>query len=354
MGAVKPSKKMGEQTIAFDTLPRVVGAYTIVGKIENEGPLSGSFHQVITDNLWGENSWEKAEAKMMGVAVEEAIKAAGWAKKDVDVFLAGDLLNQNITADYTARKLGLPFLGLFGACSTMAEGLIIASILVDGHFAHRVVASASSHHETAERQFRFPTELGVQRPMSAQWTVTGVGAAAVASPEVVSESDKKSRNRISITHATIGKVIDLGVKDSADMGSAMAPAVTHTILRHLQDLNRTMDDYDLIVSGDLGHVGHKVSQQLLREEGLEPGENYTDCGILIFDQNKQDTHAGGSGCGCSATVLLGHLLKKMQEGVYRRILFVGSGALFSSTSFQQGESIPGIGHAVVLESAYSS
>ncbi|KAB2951723.1 stage V sporulation protein AD [Heliorestis acidaminivorans] len=344
-------KKRGKQTLSFTTTPYIASSYTVVGSKENEGPLQGSFHHVLQDNIWGESSWEKTEAKMMAFAVEEAIKLASWSQVEVDFFLAGDLLNQNITADYTARKVGIPFFGLFGACSTMAEGLILASILIDGAFAHRVVAAASSHHETAERQFRFPTELGVQRPMSAQWTVTGAGAVALASPEGIcnQETHSDSSRQVRITHATIGKVIDLGVRDAADMGSAMAPAVTHTILRHLQDLNRRAEDYDLIVSGDLGLVGHKMSQQLLREEGVDLGPKYSDCGIMIFDPKKQDTHAGGSGCGCSATVVLGPLLKMMKEGLYDRILFVGSGALFSPTSFQQGESIPGIGHAVVLE-----
>lgn len=361
----KPQKKLGEQTYAFTNPPYLAGAFTIAGPMEGAGPLGTTFHQVLSDTQWQEVSWERTEAKMMIAAVEGALAASGWDKKDVDFFMAGDLLNQIITANYSARTLSMPFLGLFGACSTMAEGLALGSMLIDGGFAQRVITAASSHHNTSERQFRFPTELGVQRPMSAQWTVTGVGAAALASHQIpgppaasgtaetkayVEGAGGQSTANIRITHATVGKVLDLGQKDAADLGSAMAPAAAHTILIHLQDTGRSVTDYDLIVTGDLGRVGHEMSMRLMRAEGVDPGSRFTDCGILIYDHQRQDTHAGGSGCGCSAVVLLGHLLKLLNEGVYKRILFVGTGALFSTTSFQQGESIPGIGHGVVLES----
>ncbi|MDD2421188.1 MAG: stage V sporulation protein AD [Heliobacteriaceae bacterium] len=361
----KPEKKVGAQTYVMTDPPYIAGAYTLVGPKEGAGPLGAAFHQVLSEPQWQEPSWERAEAKMMTTAVEAAIAAAGWGIPDVDLFLAGDLLNQIMAANISARSIGIPFFGIFGACSTMAQGLALGAMLLDGGFAHRVVTAASSHHHTAERQYRVPNELGTQRPMTAQWTVTGSGAAALAAGQVpgppagtgtaetqayVEGAGGQSTANIRVTHVTVGKIMDLGQKDAANLGPAMAPAAAHTILTHLQDTGRQVSDYDLIVTGDLGQVGLEMAFQLLRSEGTDPGKRLTDCGVLIYNHERQDTHAGGSGCGCSAVVLLGYLLRLLNEGAYHRILFVGTGALFSPTSFQQGESIPGVAHGIVLES----
>ncbi|MCW2277368.1 stage V sporulation protein AD [Heliophilum fasciatum] len=343
-------KKRGKQTFALAAPPYLAGAYTIAGTKEGEGPLGECFDQLIPDALWGETTWEKTESKLMTTAVRGACQRADWTEGDAELLLAGDLLNQTISANFSARALGIPFFGIFGACSTMAEGLGLGAMLIDGGYVDRLVATASSHHETAERQFRSPNELGVQRPPEAQWTVTGAGAAALASPAVYHHpASLAGRSAVTVTHVTVGKVVDLGVKDAGDMGSAMAPAAAHTILTHLHDTERTVGDYDAIVTGDLGHVGHAACRALMAAEGVVPGERLLDCGVMIFDASRQDTHAGGSGCGCSAVVILSELLRRLRDRCYRRLLFVGTGALFSPMSSQQGESIPAIGHAVVLE-----
>lgn len=331
------TKKVGQQTIAFANPPVIMGAASIVGPKEGQGPLGGNFDVVMEDTLNGEQSWEKAERKMLKEACQLAVKKAGVHAENIDFMMAGDLLNQIISANFTARDLGIPFIGLYGACSTMVEGMFIGSMLIDGGFADHVLAAASSHYDTAERQYRYPTEMGVQRPLTAQWTVTGAGAV------VLGTGGTGPR----VTHATVGKVVDLGIKDGNDMGSAMAPAAADTIIRHFKDTGSKPSDYDLIVTGDLASIGRALTLQLVKQAGYDISKNFTDCGILIFDPT-QDTHAGGSGCGCSAVVLTGYLLKEMQSGKYNRILALGTGALLSPTSMMQGESIPGIGHAVVL------
>jgi stage V sporulation protein AD len=275
---------------------------------------------------------------MMQEAMQGAIQDSSLKKEDIDYMLAGDLLNQIISANFAARTIALPFIGLYGACSTMALSMAMGSMLIDGEFAQRVLVGVSSHHDTAERQYRLPTEQGGQRAMSAQWTVTGAGSLVLA------ESGTGPR----ITAATIGRVIDLGEKDTNNMGAAMAPAVADTILNHMHDLNRKPEDYDLIASGDLGSVGLSLAKEVLKKSGIQTGDQFTDCGVLIYDQS-QDVHAGASGCGCSAVVFAGDIMQKLRSGVYKRVLLVGSGALHSSTSSLQGESIPGIGHAVVIE-----
>ncbi|WP_227766079.1 stage V sporulation protein AD [Zhaonella formicivorans] len=332
------SKKIGKQTIKFANPPYIIASAAIVGPKEGEGPLRNYFDVISDDTYFGQKSWEKAEQFLLEETMKKALQKADLLPEKIDYMLAGDLLNQTISANYTARQLGIPFLGLYGACSTMCESMALAAILVDGGFADYVLAATSSHYSTAERQYRFPTEQGVQRPPSAQRTVTGSGAVVVA------RQGKGPR----ITYATIGKVIDLGMKDANDMGSAMAPAATDTIVRHFEDTGRGPDDYDLIITGDLATIGHALTIQLAKQQGYNLEKNYTDCGILIFDPS-QDTHAGGSGCGCSAVVTAGYLLKEMQNGKYRKILGVGTGALLSPCAVQQGESIPGIGHAVAIE-----
>lgn len=331
------TKKLGQQTIAFVDPPVILATASIVGPKEGQGPLGTQFDMVTQDNLVGEDTWEKAERKMLKESCQMAVKKAKLANRDIDFMMAGDLLNQIISANFTARDMGIPFIGLYGACSTMFEGLALGSMLVDGGYAGHVLVAASSHYDTAERQYRFPTEMGVQRPMTAQWTVTGAGAAVLGG----------QGQGPAITHATIGKVIDLGIKDGNDMGSAMAPAAADTIIQHFEDTGRRPSDYDLIVTGDLASIGRALTEQLVRQAGYDISKNFTDCGILIFDP-AQDTHAGGSGCGCSA-VVLGYLLKEMAAGKFRRILGIGTGALLSPTSSFQGESIPGIGHAVAID-----
>lgn len=332
------TKRTGMQTVVFTNPPVINAMASIVGPKEGQGPLGKTFDKVIDDNLYGEKSWEKAERKLLKEAVEMAIKKANLTAKDMDYLLAGDLLNQLISANFAARDLGIPLIGLYGACSTMFEGMALGAMLVDGGYANHVAFGASSHHDTAERQYRFPTELGVQRPLSAQWTVTGAGAAVLgntgAGPVV--------------THATIGKVIDLGIKDAGDMGSAMAPAAADTICQHFKDTGRTPEDYDLIITGDLASIGKALTQQLVSQNGYDISKIYTDCGILIFDP-AQDTHAGGSGCACSATVFSSYIMDEIKAGKFKRVLALGTGALLSPTSILQGESIPCIAHGAVIE-----
>ncbi|HEX3016001.1 MAG TPA: stage V sporulation protein AD [Desulfobacteria bacterium] len=331
-------KLKGKQTVAFATPPVIVGFGSVVGPMEAQGPLGSCFHKILKDTLDGEQTWEKTESKMLKDAVKMVIAQAQLTDKDINYLLAGDLLNQIISTNYAARDVSVPLIGLYGACSTMALGLALGSMLIDGGYGDRVVAAASSHHDTAERQFRFPTELGSQRQMYAQWTVTGAGATLLA----------KQGYGVKVTHATMGKIVDLGVCDVNNMGAAMAPAITDTIISHFKDLAIDESAYDLVISGDLGQVGLDISKDLLRQAGYQLDKKFTDCGVLIYDPN-QDTHAGGSGCGCSAVVINSHIMQELLAGRLRRVLFVGSGALMSSTSCAQGESIPAIGHAVVLE-----
>ncbi|NPV26262.1 MAG: stage V sporulation protein AD [Firmicutes bacterium] len=334
----QPVKKLGQQTLQFSQPPVIFSTASIVGPMEGEGPFGKSFDYVVEDTLFGESTWEKAERKMLRETVKLALQKVNLQAADLDFMLAGDLLNQIVSANFAARDLAIPFFGLYGACSTMAESLALASILIDGGFAHRVIVAVSSHHDTAERQYRFPTELGVQRSMAAQWTVTGSGAALVV---------KEGPGPV-ITHATIGKVIDLGIKDVNDMGSAMVPAAADTLISHFKDLGRQPGDYDLILTGDLGAVGRELMVELVERAGYRLGDTYTDCGLLIYEQN-QDVHAGGSGCACSAVMLCGPIYKRLMNGDYRRILLIATGALMSPVTAQQGESIPGIAHAVTIE-----
>lgn len=332
------TKKLGKQTIAFTNPPVIIGAGSIVGPKEGQGPLGKEFDTVLPDTLDGEQTWEKAERKMLKASCQMAVQKARLTPQDIDFMMAGDLLNQLISANFTARDMGIPFLGLYGACSTMFEGLAVGSMLVDGGYANHVLTAASSHYDTAERQYRFPTEMGIQRPLTAQWTVTGAGAAVLAA----------AGKGPAVTHITVGKVIDLGISDVNDMGSAMAPAAADTIIQHFKDTGRQPSDYDLIFTGDLASFGRALTEQLVKQAGFDISKNYTDCGVLVFDP-AQDTHAGGSGCGCSAVVLTGYLLKQLTTGKYKRILGVGTGALLSPTSSMQGETIPGIAHAVVID-----
>ena len=328
----------GGHTISLPGGPRVLSWASVVGKKEGQGPLANSFDLVGQEDSFGEKSWEKAETAMQKKALSLALDKAGLAPGAVDCLLAGDLLNQCIGSAFAARDNGLPFLGLYGACSTMAESMALAALLTEGGLVSRAAAVTSSHFCSAERQYRTPLEYGGQRTPTAQWTVTGAGCALVG----------REGNGPRITHVTLGRVTDKGVKDANNMGAAMAPAAADTILSHLASTGRKPSDYDLIVTGDLGALGLDLLGELLREEGLDL-PNLADCGVLIYDRRRQDVHCGGSGCGCSAAVLCGFLLNGLAEGRWRRLLFCGTGALLSPTSTQQGESIPGVCHAVALE-----
>ena len=339
-------KKTGAQTVRLEKKPYIIGRGNVVGKKEGEGPLGACFDESLNDDMYGEKSWEKAESKMLQTAMTKACERAQLKKEDIDIMLSGDLVNQIMSSSFTARNMHIPFLGLYGACSTMTESLLIGSMLIDGEFAGRVLAGASSHFCTAERQFRMPVEHGNQRPPSAQWTATAAGAVVLSEAPLANAAVN-----IRVTDATIGKVIDAGIKDANQMGAAMAPAAVDTLLNHLQDTGRDIDYYDLVVTGDLGYIGKDIMCDLLVDAGLDSKKvfsHYDDCGTLLFSKD-QDVHGGGSGCGCSAAVLTGSLLKKMEQGQYKRILLMSTGALLSTGSPFQGESIPGIAHAAALE-----
>jgi stage V sporulation protein AD len=331
-------KKRGNQSIVFNTPPVVCSWGSVVGPKEGEGPWGDKFDMVLEDYMFGEKTWEQAERKMMEQSIRTALDKKKLVPGDVELLLAGDLLNQIVSSNYAARTLQVPFLGLYGACSTMSEAIIIGAMLMDGGFYERVVAAAGSHHYTSERQFRFPTEQGVQKTPSTQWTVTGVGSVVLQTAGLGPR----------ITCATIGKVIDLGQADPADMGSAMAPAAADTLKIHLDDLARPSDYYDLVVTGDLGSVGMALATELFVKQGICPKPNYSDCGVLIYDDT-QGVNSGGSGCGCAASMLCGPLLQKMVTGEINRLLLIATGALMSPITSYQGESIPGIAHAVALE-----
>lgn len=331
-------KKQGKQSIIFASPPVAAATATIVGPMEGEGLLSGCFDQVMADNLGERESWEKCEAAMLEGAVRIAVGKAGMTLDDIDYILAGDLLNQLMATHFAMRSLARPFLGLYGACSTMAESMIIGATLLDGGFGERVVAVASSHHDAAERQYRFPTELGVQRPPVAQWTVTGAGAVALTA----------SGTGPRVTAATVGRVVDAGLKDPNAMGPAMAPAAADTLWRHIEDTGRQPAYYDLIVTGDLGSVGKTLMIELLAAKGVDIAANYEDCGCMIYS-DEQDPHAGASGCASSAVVFCSYLYPKLAAGTLGKVLVIGTGSLHSPTSYQQKESIPCIAHAVAVE-----
>ena len=332
------NKKLGRQTAALQDPPSVVGSASVVGKKEGEGPLAATFDHISQDDSFGERTWEKAESAMQKLALAAALNKAGLSVSALDYLLAGDLLNQCIGSGFAVRGQDVPFFGLYGACSTMAESLSLAALLLDGGFGVRAAAMTSSHFCSAERQYRTPLEYGGQRTPTAQWTVTGSGCLILA----------REGQGPYVTHVTTGKIVDKGIKDAANMGAAMAPAAYSTISAHFQDTGRKPSDYDLIVTGDLGKLGRDIVADWFHRDGMDL-KNLSDCGTLIYDLEGQDVHCGGSGCGCSAVVLAGFLLDGMKQGRWRRILFCGTGALLSPTSSQQGESIPSICHAVALD-----
>ena len=332
--------KRGKQSFIPPVRPVITTWASIAGKKESEGPLRTYFDKTFHDNHFGQPSWEQAEKQLQQLALETLAKKAGIPKKQFDLVFSGDLLNQCIGSSFTLRNQNIPHLGLYGACSTMAESLLLASMVIGGGYADRVVAMTSSHFASSERQYRFPLAYGGQRTPTAQWTVTGAGAALVSAEGYGPRIDA----------CTVGTVTDLGITDANNMGSAMAPAAFQTIRAHFEDMKTGPEDYDLIVTGDLGQLGKEVLMELARRDGLYLGGRITDCGTLVFDNTKQDVHSGGSGCGCSAITLCGYLLNQLQAGKLKKILFCGTGALLSPTSTQQGLPIPGVCHAVAISS----
>ena len=331
--------RLGRQSFLLPH-PAVITAWaSIAGKKESEGPLSSSFDITIQDTFFGQRTWEQAEKQLQRLTLGKLAEKANMRMTDFDLVFSGDLLNQCIGSSFSLRNTGIPHLGLYGACSTMAESLLLASMTVSGGFSDQVVAMTSSHFASSERQYRFPLGYGGQRTPTAQWTVTGSGAALIC----------RQGNGPKITGCTIGTITDLGVKDANNMGAAMAPAAYATISAHLKDFDRKPEDYDLIVTGDLGQMGKEMLLELAKRDGLSLGGRLEDCGCLIFDRETQDVHSGGSGCGCSAVTLCGYLLNRLNTGKLKSILFCGTGALLSPTSTQQGMPIPGVCHAVVIE-----
>lgn len=329
----------GKSSIEFKHPPKIIGRASVVGKKEGEGPLGDLFDRVEQDPMFGTNTWEEAESQLQKLAAEAAIRNAGLDRSDIRYMLAGDLLGQLIATSFGVMELEIPLFGLYGACSTMGEAMTLGSILVDGGYADRVLSLASSHFASAEKQFRFPLEYGNQRPLSANWTVTGCGAVILS----------KDGEGPKVAGVTTGKIVDMGLKDSMNMGACMAPAAADTICQHLQDFGRKPEDYDKIITGDLGVVGKQLLEEFLSNKGMDISKQHMDCGLEIFDNATQDTHAGGSGCGCSASVLAAYVLPKMMKGEWKRVLFIPTGALLSTVSFNEGQSVPGIAHAVVIE-----
>lgn len=329
----------GAQSIEFEASPYLISSASVVGKKEGEGPLGKMFDLVGEDDLFGADTWEEAESTMQKEACLLAMGKAHISQEQVRFLYGGDLLRQGIATSIGVEELNIPLFGLFGACSTSGEALALASMSVAAGYGEYMLAVTSSHFGSAEKEFRFPLSYANQRPLSAQWTVTGSGAFLVGT----------KRSHVRITGVTVGKIVDYGLKDSQNMGACMAPAACDTIFRNLKDFERTPEDYNRIITGDLGYVGQSILFDLLTGKGYDIKKNHMDCGMTIFDQDKQDTHAGGSGCGCAATTLSAYVLPKLARGEWKRILFVPTGALMSTVSFNEGASVPGIAHAIVLE-----
>lgn len=336
---MKTNNKQGKQSFILPNKPVISSWASVAGKKESQGPLSSCFDYTSQDTSFGEKSWEQAENRMQQLALEFLAQKAKMKKEEFSLVYSGDLLNQCISSSFSLNNTGIPHLGLYGACSTMAESLLLAAMTVDGGYNDKVAAMTSSHFASSERQYRFPLGYGGQRTPTAQWTVTGAGAALVCS----------SGSGPRIDSCTIGTVSEMGVKDANNMGAAMAPAAYETIKAHLQDMKRKASDFDMIVTGDLGLLGKQLVLELARQDGLSLEGKLDDCGCMVYDLESQDVHCGGSGCGCSAITLCGYLLDKLNSGKMKRILFCGTGALLSPTSTQQGLSIPGTCHAVSIE-----
>ncbi len=331
-------KRNGRQTVKIMNPVSIVSSASIVGPKEGQGPLRMYFDEIIEDELWGEKSWEKAESKLLRETFAKILNKGKKTPDEISYIIAGDLLNQCISAHFGLRESGIPVFGIYGACSTMTESMSLGAMLVDGGFADNVVCITSSHFCSAEKQFRFPLELGSQRPPTAQWTVTGAGGVMLSNQGTGPY----------IRYVTTGKIVDMGIKDANNMGGAMAPAAVDTIMTHFEDTGLQPEYYDLILTGDLGAVGSRICEELLADQGYDIKERFNDCGLMIYDRKKQDAHAGGSGCGCSATVFASYVYSEIQKGNLNNVLFIATGALLSTTSAQQGESIPCIAHAVSI------
>lgn len=336
---------VGKQSIRFSTPPAIISRCSIVGEMEGEGPLASYFDEIEPDPTFGQESWELGEAEMVRRTVSKAIAKSGIATEDIRYIFGGDLQNQLVGTTFGLKEFNIPLFGLYGACSTCGESLSLAAMTVAAGYAKHVVAVTSSHYGSAEKQFRFPLEYGNQRPLSATWTVTGSGAFVLEAASKEQPLEQYPR----IMGITTGKVIDYGVRDSMNMGACMAPAAADVIYQCLEDFGVKPEYFDRIVTGDLGKVGTEILLKLLRDNGYEIGKQHMDCGVEIFSNQEQDTHSGGSGCGCSAATLAGYLLNRLEAKEWHRILFVPTGALLSPISFNEGESIPGIAHAVIIE-----
>lgn len=333
-------QQKGRQSLAFDNPPCIRSAASVVGQKEGEGPLQAFFDRIIEDPMVGRESWEEGESELIRQACQLVIEKSGLKRQDIRYVFAGDLLGQLIASTFGIKDMDIPLFGLYGACSTVGEALSLGAMTVAAGYAHNVLAAASSHFGSAEKQFRFPLEYGNQRPLSATWTVTGSGAFVLSDdPE----------GEIVIPGITTGTVTDYGVRDSMNMGAAMAPAAAAVIYQNLQDFGRKPKDYDRIVTGDLGKVGKGILIKLLNDNGYDILDEHMDCGIEIYDNSEQDTHSGGSGCGCSAVTLAGYILDKLKKREWNRVLFVPTGALLSTVSFNEGQTVPGIAHAVIIE-----
>ena len=350
--------RTGERTLKLTEKPRIIGFGSAVGKKEGEGPLAKWFDKIYADTTMGGETWEKAEAALQKKAVSLAIEASGADKEDIGMVFAGDLLNQCVSSSYGLRDLGIPFLGQYGACSTMAQTLAMASLMTESGAADIAAAVTSSHFCSAERQFRYPLQYGGQRAPTSQWTVTGAGSVIVASygenvgfgkyDEKITQTNGSLKRQIGVSDICIGKIVDMGITDANNMGAAMAGAAADTIFRYLTDTNTSPDDYDMIATGDLGMIGTSLLYDLLKKEGIDIEKKHSDCGLMIFDCEAQDVNSGGSGCGCSASVLCSYIMKRMRKRELNSVLFAATGALMSPTIVRQGESIPGISHLVHL------
>lgn len=335
------SIRLGRHTIEFSSKPKILATHSIVGPKEGRGKYKEYYDDILKDDTNGKNSYEKAESSLILRAIEKTIAKAKLLESDIDYIFAGDLLNQLTSTNFAMREVDIPFFGLYGACSTMSESISLAAMIMDGNHAQYVLAGTSSHFSSAERQFRFPLEYGSQRVLTSQWTVTGSGIILLGK-----NGDKKLP---SITQITTGKVKDYEIKDANNMGIAMVPAAANTILNHFLETGKKADYYDYILTGDLGKYGKEVLIELLKEDGIDISKNYIDCGDEIFNECEENICAGGSGCGCSAVVLTGYIYKSLLKGDFKKILLVSTGALLSTTSSLQGETIPGIAHAVAIE-----
>ncbi len=336
------SQALGKQSVCFSSPVYLVNSASVVGKKEGEGPLGDAFDVVIKDDKDGFDTWEEAESALQRDAVTTLLQKSGARTENIRYLFAGDLLGQSIASTFGLMTFELPYIGLYGACSTCGLSISLGSMAVAGGFAENVICVTSSHFASAEKEFRFPLSYGNQRPLSATWTVTGSGAFLLS-------SKKEDGVRAVISGITTGKIVDYGVKDSMNMGACMAPAAAEIIMQHMKDFNAKPEDYDAIITGDLGKVGQEILIDLLLQKDINIEKQHMDCGIEIYDADTQDTHAGGSGCGCSAVVLSAYILRKIEEGIWKKVLFIPTGALLSKTSFNEGQSVPGVAHAVILQ-----